>query len=76
MSHEHLIRFAPGEIDDGGFIRLSRAAKKLDVSLSTIYGWIAAGKLPAYKIGTTVRLKASEFLRWVDIYARPVRKSG
>jgi excisionase family DNA binding protein len=70
MSHEHLLKFPEDEVDPQGFVSVNRAAKLLDVSPTTIYGWIQSGKLPAYRLGRNVRLKTNEFLRWVDIHAR------
>lgn len=69
MSREHLAKFSK-EIDAQGFISVNRAARLLDVSPKTVYGWISQGKLRAYKIGRNVRLKTNEFLRWIDIVAR------
>jgi len=71
MSHEHLVKFPKGEVDPQGLVSIKRAAKLLDVKPSTMYHWIAKGQLRAYKINGSVRLKANEFLRWVDIHARP-----
>ena len=69
MPHAHLLKFGP-DVDPQGFVSVSRAAKLLDVSPKTLYDWIANGKLRAYKIGKSVRLKVPEFLRWIDIHAK------
>ena len=43
------------------FYRAEDLAKKLDVNIMTIYRYIKAGKLKAYKIGKEFRIEKSEF---------------
>ena len=43
------------------FYRAEDLAKKLDVNIMTIYRYIKAGKLIAYKIGKEFRIKKSDF---------------
>jgi excisionase family DNA binding protein len=69
-SHAHLVKFSTKDIDPQGFIKISRAAKLLDVSHQTIRTWCAQGKLRAYDVLGNKRIKANEFLRFVDIYAK------
>lgn len=71
---KHLIQLRSEDIDPSGLIKVSRAARLLDVGESTIYEWIASGKLPAYRLERTVRLRAEEFIRWVDLYFKPTRR--
>ncbi len=42
------------------FYRVDDVANKLDVHIMTIYRYIKAGKLPAYKIGKEFRIKHSD----------------
>ena len=41
------------------------------VSIKTVYNWIAAGVLPAYKIGHVIRMRRSE----VEAALKPVRET-
>lgn len=43
------------------FYRAEDLAKKLDVNIMTIYRYIKAGKLKAYKIGKEYRIGKTEF---------------
>ncbi len=43
------------------FYRAEDLAKKLDVNIMTIYRYIKAGKLKAYKIGKEFRVDKNEF---------------
>lgn len=70
MTHCHLVKFDSKAVDPMGMISISRAAKILDVSGQTIRNWIKAGKLRAYDVLGNKRIKANEFLRFVDIYAQ------
>ncbi len=73
---KNLIQLRSEDIDPAGLMKVSRVAKLLDVGDSTVYEWIAAGKIPAYQNAQTktVRIKADEFLRWVELYFKPTRK--
>ena len=48
------------------FITTGEASKILKVSLLTIYRYIKAGKLPAYKIGRDYRIKKEEFDKFLE----------
>jgi excisionase family DNA binding protein len=45
------------------------AAGRLGVTLRTLYGFIDAGDIPAYKMGRVIRLKAAD----IDAYVEKVR---
>jgi len=46
---------------DKEFYRAEDLAEKLDVNIMTIYRYIKAGKLKAYKIGKEFRIDKQEF---------------
>ena len=48
------------------FYKAEDLAKKLDVNIMTIYRYIKAGKLKAYKIGKEFRIDKDEFERFLD----------
>jgi len=48
------------------FYLVEELAKKLRVSNMTIYRYIKAGKLKAYKIGKEFRINKEEFQRFLD----------
>jgi excisionase family DNA binding protein len=48
------------------FYRAEDLAKKLDVNIMTIYRYIGAGKLQAYKIGKEFRIEKEEFERFMS----------
>jgi len=48
------------------FYRAGDLAKKLDVNIMTIYRYINASKLKAYKIGKEFRIEKSEFERFMN----------
>ena len=47
------------------FYRAEDLARKLDVNIMTIYRYIKAKKLKAYKIGKEFRIDRSEFERFL-----------
>jgi len=47
------------------FYRAEDLARKLDVNIMTIYRYIKAGKLKAYKIGKEFRIDRTEFERFL-----------
>lgn len=47
------------------FYKAEDLARKLDVNIMTIYRYIKAGKLKAYKIGKEFRIDMSEFERFL-----------
>jgi len=48
------------------FYLVSQLANSLQVSEMTIYRYIKAGKLKAYKIGKEFRINKGEFQRFLD----------
>jgi len=50
---------------DKDFYRAEDLAEKLDVNIMTIYRYIKAGKLKAYKIGKEFRIDKDEFERFL-----------
>lgn len=47
------------------FYKAEDLAEKLDVNIMTIYRYIKAGKLKAYKIGKEFRIDKEEFERFL-----------
>ena len=50
------------------WLTTGQVADYLQVSVSTVYRWVAEGRLPAYKIGNTRRFRRDE----VDALAVPI----
>jgi len=48
------------------FYKAEDLAEKLDVNIMTIYRYIKAGRLKAYKIGKEFRIDKSEFSSFLD----------
>ncbi len=48
------------------FYKTENLAEKLDVNIMTIYRYIKAGKLKAYKIGKEYRIDRVEFNRFLN----------
>ena len=48
------------------FFRVEELARKLDVNVMTIYRYIKADKLTAYKIGKEYRIDKREFDRFLE----------
>lgn len=48
------------------FYTAQELADKLRVNIMTIYRYIKAGKLKAYKIGKEYRIEQSEFVRFMN----------
>lgn len=51
---------------DKEFYRAEELAEKLDVNIMTIYRYIKAGKLKAYKFGKEFRINKDEFTTFLD----------
>lgn len=49
------------------FYKAEDLAEKLDVNIMTIYRYISAGKLSAYKIGKEYRIDKTEFKKFLEI---------
>jgi excisionase family DNA binding protein len=41
-------------------LTIAEAAKRLQLSISTIYKYTESGKIPSYKIGNSIRIAESE----------------
>lgn len=48
------------------FYRAEDLAKKLDVNIMTIYRYIKAGRLKAYKLGKEFRIPLEEFEKFLS----------
>jgi len=48
------------------FFKAEDLAEKLDVNIMTIYRYIKAGRLKAYKIGKEYRIDKTEFSAFLD----------
>ena len=48
------------------FYKAEDLAEKLEVNIMTIYRWIKAGKLEAYKIGKEFRIDKKEFQSFLN----------
>lgn len=48
------------------FYKAEDLAKKLDVNIMTIYRYIKAGKLKAYKFGKEFRIDKNEFNKFLN----------
>lgn len=48
------------------FYKTEDLAKKLDVNIMTIYRYIKAGRLKAYKIGREYRIDTNEFNKFLN----------
>ncbi len=52
--------------DKKDFYRAEELAEKLDVNVMTIYRYIKAGKLNAYKFGKEFRIDEKEFTAFLE----------
>lgn len=48
------------------FYKAEKLAEKLDVNIMTIYRYIKAGKLKAYKFGKEFRIERNEFNNFLE----------
>jgi excisionase family DNA binding protein len=69
MALNHLLKLDKSQIDDQGFISPARAAKLLDVQPQTVRKMVTQRKIRGYKVGKLVRIKAKDFLNYIDINA-------
>ncbi|MEM4326400.1 MAG: helix-turn-helix domain-containing protein [Candidatus Pacearchaeota archaeon] len=53
-------------MENSEFYTAKELAKKLRVNIMTIYRYIKAGKLKAYKIGKEFRIEKKEFQGFLD----------
>jgi excisionase family DNA binding protein len=56
------------------FLTVAEVAAILRVSKLTVWRYIDAGKLPAYKVGRDYRIKKSEFEQFLESKRTPKRK--
>ncbi len=54
------------EIPDEAFYSAHELAQQLRVNIMTIYRYIKAGKIKAYKIGKEFRIEKKEFEKFLD----------
>lgn len=58
------------DLPNKSFLKPATVAKRLDIPVKTLYGWIAEGKVPAYRIAgsRTLRIKSED----VEKLAQPI----
>jgi excisionase family DNA binding protein len=62
--HPHFKALTMIRSQESDYYTVAQAAKVLDVSPSTIWRWIKAGKLPAYRVGPrNIRIKKADLPR-------------
>lgn len=47
-------------------LRVSRVAKLVDCSRTTVYEWVASGVIPHVRIGGSIRIPAADLQHWID----------
>jgi len=52
------------KIKDRQYYTVSEVAEEWNVSLSTVYAWVAKGLIPHLKIGKTVRIPKAPYEQW------------
>lgn len=57
------------------FYTVNEVAELLRVSKLTIWRYINAGKLPAYKLGRDWRIKKSEFESFIESRRKPLKRN-
>ena len=59
---------------DASFISAQEVARRLDIPVSTLYGWRYKDKGPrSYRVGKHLRYRWDEVLSWLDTLAEDVR---
>lgn len=58
--------YTPQEIVTSRFLSIEQVAKRLQMSKMTIYRYIKAGKIEAYKIGKEYRIKESDLGKFLE----------
>ncbi len=77
VKHDHILRFRPSEVDDGGLVGAKLIAKKLNVAIETIRRWARAGKFPMpYNLNGSIRWRVEEVVRWADMNVLKVKNSS
>jgi excisionase family DNA binding protein len=51
---------------DESYYTLKDIAERLQVSYRTVFRWVHAGRLPAYKFGSDWRVKESDLLAFIE----------
>jgi excisionase family DNA binding protein len=46
--------------------KVQDVAKALQISVQTVYRYVAEGEIPFYKLNRSVRFKPSEIERWIE----------
>jgi excisionase family DNA binding protein len=54
------------QLVEENYYTLQDIAERLKVSYRTVYRWVRAGRLPAYKFGTDWRVKESDLRDFVE----------
>jgi len=54
------------QLVEENYYTLKDIAERLQVSYRTVYRWVRAGKLPAYKFGTEWRVKESDLREFIE----------
>ena len=61
----------------GGLMTLAEVAEYLKIAPRTAYGWVKAGKLPGFKVGSAWRFERADIEAWVEERkAKTGRRSG
>ena len=60
------------QLVEEAYYTLAEIAQRLKVSYRTVYRWVQAGELPAYKLGTEWRVAESDLRAFLQ--ARKVRR--
>jgi len=58
--------YTPQEVISNRLLTVGQVAKRLQFSKMTIYRYIKAGKISAYKIGKEYRIKESDLEKFLD----------
>lgn len=58
------------------FFTLVEVSEQLRVSKLTIWRYIKAGKLPAYKFGRDLRIKEADLDKFIDSRLQPIKEKS
>jgi excisionase family DNA binding protein len=56
--------------------KVREVAEALQISVQTVYRYVANGEIPCHKLDRSVRFKPSEIERWVESKAAGVSAAG
>ncbi len=59
-------------MDIENLVSIKEIARRLGVSLYTVYYWAAAGRIPHYRIGRNLRFSWPEVEEWLRKHRREV----